>query len=74
MEYRTLGRTGMQVSTFCLGTMVLGAWGNRDEDECQAIIQTALDAGGELHRHGGHVRVRRVGGDRRPGAPAGGTP
>ena len=35
----------MQVSTFCLGTMVLGAWGNRDEDECQAIIQTALDAG-----------------------------
>ena len=45
MEYRTLGRTGMQVSTFCLGTMVLGAWGNRDEDECQAIIQTALDAG-----------------------------
>ena len=45
MEYRTLGRTGMHVSTFCLGTMVLGAWGNRDEDECQAIVHAALDAG-----------------------------
>jgi aryl-alcohol dehydrogenase-like predicted oxidoreductase len=45
VEYRTLGRTGMQVSTFCLGTMVLGAWGNRDEDECQAIVHAALDAG-----------------------------
>ena len=45
MEYRTLGRTGMHVSTFCLGTMVLGAWGNRDEDECAAIVHTALDAG-----------------------------
>jgi aryl-alcohol dehydrogenase-like predicted oxidoreductase len=45
VEYRTLGRTGMQVSSFCLGTMVLGAWGNRDEDECQAIVHAALDAG-----------------------------
>ena len=45
VEYRTLGRTGMHVSTFCLGTMVLGAWGNRDEDECPAIVHTALDAG-----------------------------
>jgi aryl-alcohol dehydrogenase-like predicted oxidoreductase len=25
--------------------MVLGAWGNRDEAECRAIIDTALDAG-----------------------------
>jgi aryl-alcohol dehydrogenase-like predicted oxidoreductase len=45
MQYRPLGRTGMQVSTFCLGTMVLGAWGNPDHDECEAIVRTALDAG-----------------------------
>ncbi len=35
----------MQVSTFCLGTMVLGAWGNTDHDECVDMIHTALDAG-----------------------------
>ena len=45
VEHRTLGRTGMQVSTFCLGTMVLGAWGNTDHDECVGMIHTALDAG-----------------------------
>ena len=45
MEHRTLGPTGMQVSTFALGTMVLGAWGNRDADECIRIVHTALDAG-----------------------------
>ena len=45
MEYRTLGRTGMQVSTFALGTMVLGAWGNPDHDECERVVRTALDAG-----------------------------
>jgi aryl-alcohol dehydrogenase-like predicted oxidoreductase len=45
MQYRPLGRTGMQVSTFCLGTMVLGAWGNPDHDECETIVRRALDAG-----------------------------
>jgi aryl-alcohol dehydrogenase-like predicted oxidoreductase len=45
MEHRILGRTGLEVSTFCLGTMVLGAWGNPDHDECEAIVHTALDAG-----------------------------
>jgi aryl-alcohol dehydrogenase-like predicted oxidoreductase len=35
----------MQVSTFCLGTMVLGAWGNTDHDECVGMIHAALDAG-----------------------------
>ena len=45
MEYRTLGPTGIQVTTFALGTMVLGAWGNRDHDECVAIVHAALDAG-----------------------------
>lgn len=45
MEYRTLGRTGMQVSTLCLGTMMFGSWGNPDEAECRRIVDMALDAG-----------------------------
>jgi aryl-alcohol dehydrogenase-like predicted oxidoreductase len=44
-EYRTLGRTGMQVSRYGLGTMVLGAWGNTDRAECIRIVHRALDAG-----------------------------
>lgn len=28
MEYRTLGATGLEVSPFCLGAMMFGAWGN----------------------------------------------
>jgi aldo/keto reductase family protein/DDE family transposase len=45
MEYRTLGRTGVSVSKLCLGTMMLGAFGNTDHDDCVRIIHTALDAG-----------------------------
>ena len=48
MEYRTLGRTGIQVSRLGLGTMVLGAWGNRDRAECVQIVHRALDAGVNL--------------------------
>ncbi len=45
MRYRTMGTTGTSVSVFGLGTMVLGAWGNTDIDECVAIVHQALDAG-----------------------------
>ncbi|PZR84324.1 MAG: aldo/keto reductase [Candidatus Aeolococcus gillhamiae] len=45
MEYRTLGRTGMKVSHLCLGTMMLGKWGNPDHDEGVRIIHAALDGG-----------------------------
>src|SRR4051794_18523800 len=45
MEYRTLGRTGVQVSPLCLGAMMFGAWGNPDHDESVAVIHAALDAG-----------------------------
>ena len=45
MQYRRLGRTGIEVSTLCLGTMMFGAWGNRDEDECVRMVHCALDAG-----------------------------
>ena len=33
MDYRPLGRTGVQVSKLCLGTMMFGAWGNTDHLE-----------------------------------------
>ena len=45
MEYRTLGGTGLRVSTHCLGTMMFGDWGNRDHDESVRIIHAAIDAG-----------------------------
>jgi aryl-alcohol dehydrogenase-like predicted oxidoreductase len=45
MEYRTLGASGITVSTYCLGTMMFGEWGNTDRDECQAMVDAALDAG-----------------------------
>jgi aryl-alcohol dehydrogenase-like predicted oxidoreductase len=45
MEYRPLGRTGVQVSKLCLGTMMFGAWGNSDHDDSIRIIHRALDAG-----------------------------
>ena len=45
MDYRPLGRTGVQVSSLCLGTMMFGAWGNTDHDDSIRIIHAALDAG-----------------------------
>jgi aryl-alcohol dehydrogenase-like predicted oxidoreductase len=45
LQYRTLGRTGIEVSTLCLGAMMFGAWGNTDETECREIVDVALDAG-----------------------------
>src|SRR4051794_4605691 len=45
MEHRALGRTGVSVSTFCLGAMMFGSWGNPDYDDSTRIIHAALDAG-----------------------------
>ena len=45
MEYRPLGRTGVNVSPLCLGTMMFGAWGNTDHDDSIRVIHRALDAG-----------------------------
>ena len=42
---RTLGRTGIQVSPFALGTMKFGPYGNPDPGDCVRIIHKALDAG-----------------------------
>jgi len=45
MEYRELGRTGVQVSPLCLGAMMFGAWGNPDHEDGIRTIHRALDAG-----------------------------
>src|ERR1700676_3276979 len=45
MKYRTLGRTGIEVSPYCLGAMMFGAAGNPDHDDSIRIIHRALDAG-----------------------------
>lgn len=45
MQYRILGRTGMRVSTLCLGTMMFGEWGKTTLDECRLILDAALEAG-----------------------------
>jgi aryl-alcohol dehydrogenase-like predicted oxidoreductase len=45
MNYRILGGTGIEVSAYCLGTMMFGADGNRDHDDCIRIMHTALDQG-----------------------------
>lgn len=45
MKYRTLGRTGIKVSPYCLGAMMFGGLGNPDHDDSIRIIHKALDAG-----------------------------
>jgi aryl-alcohol dehydrogenase-like predicted oxidoreductase len=45
MRMTTLGGTGIKVSRYCLGTMMLGSRGNLDHDESARIIHAALDAG-----------------------------
>jgi aryl-alcohol dehydrogenase-like predicted oxidoreductase len=45
MQYRTLGKTGIQVSPYALGAMMFGPMGNPDHDDAARIIHKALDAG-----------------------------
>jgi aryl-alcohol dehydrogenase-like predicted oxidoreductase len=45
MNYRQLGRTGIEVSELCLGAMMFGDWGNTDEAECIRMVHAALDGG-----------------------------
>jgi aryl-alcohol dehydrogenase-like predicted oxidoreductase len=46
MQYRTLGRTGIEVSPFALGALALGTHiGNADAGDSARIIHKALDAG-----------------------------
>lgn len=43
MEYRSLGRTGVKVSSLCLGCMMFG--GRADPSESERIIDRSLEAG-----------------------------
>jgi aryl-alcohol dehydrogenase-like predicted oxidoreductase len=49
-HYVTLGRSGLRVSPFCLGTMTFGkewGWGS-DVETSNTVIQTFLEAGGNF--------------------------
>ncbi|WP_419881675.1 aldo/keto reductase [Peribacillus sp. B-H-3] len=43
MQYKKLGKTGLEVSNLCLGTMAFGRW--IDEDASHSILDTALESG-----------------------------
>jgi aryl-alcohol dehydrogenase-like predicted oxidoreductase len=45
MQYRTLGRTGVQVSSLVLGAMNFGAIGGTTQDEVTAIVDAAIEGG-----------------------------
>ncbi|MFE1251895.1 aldo/keto reductase [Streptomyces sp. NPDC058735] len=45
MQYRTLGRTGVQVSSLALGAMNFGRIGRTSQDEATALVDAALEAG-----------------------------
>lgn len=45
MRYRPLGRTGIKVSSYCLGAMMFGKMANADHDECVRMIHKAFDFG-----------------------------
>ncbi|MFJ6623424.1 aldo/keto reductase [Kitasatospora sp. NPDC091335] len=45
MQYRTLGRTGVQVSSLALGAMNFGRIGRTSQDEATAIVDAAIAAG-----------------------------
>ena len=45
MQYRTLGKTGIKVSAYCLGAMMFGGIANADHDDAVRIIHKALDTG-----------------------------
>ena len=45
MKYRTLGKTGIKVTPYCLGAMMFGGMGNPDHDDGVRIIHKALDFG-----------------------------
>lgn len=63
MQYRSLGRTGVQVSPLCLGAMMFGPWGNDDRADSHRIIHQALDAGinfidtADVYSHGASEEI-----------------
>ncbi|MET7653256.1 aldo/keto reductase [Streptomyces sp. NPDC005486] len=45
MQYRTLGRTGVQVSSLALGAMNFGRIGRTTQNEATALVDAALEGG-----------------------------
>ena len=45
MQYRSLGRTGVQVSSLALGAMNFGAIGSTTQEDATAIVDAALEGG-----------------------------
>ncbi|MCH0566555.1 MULTISPECIES: aldo/keto reductase [unclassified Streptomyces] len=45
MQYRPMGRTGVQVSTLALGAMNFGRIGRTTQDEATALVDASLEAG-----------------------------
>ncbi|MEA9985627.1 aldo/keto reductase [Subtercola sp. RTI3] len=45
MQYRTLGRTGVSVSSLVLGAMNFGTLGRTTQDDVSAIVDAALEGG-----------------------------
>ena len=45
MQYRTPGRTSVQVSSLVLGAMNFGKLGGTTQDEVTTIVDAALEAG-----------------------------
>ncbi|MFC7789920.1 aldo/keto reductase [Microbacterium sp. MAHUQ-60] len=45
MQTRPLGRTGIRVSPFALGAMMLSSFGNPDQGDVDRIVARAIDAG-----------------------------
>ncbi|MCX7523433.1 aldo/keto reductase [Microbacterium sp. STN6] len=45
MKYRPLGRTGIHVSPFALGTMMFSSFADNDQDDVNRMMGRALDAG-----------------------------
>jgi aryl-alcohol dehydrogenase-like predicted oxidoreductase len=48
VEWRSLGRSGLRVGVVGLGAMMFGRGGNRDVDQCVAMVHRALDGGVNL--------------------------
>jgi aryl-alcohol dehydrogenase-like predicted oxidoreductase len=45
LRYRALGGTGIDVSVQCLGTIMFGAIGSSDHDDCVRMIDVAVENG-----------------------------
>ena len=77
MQYRRLGRSGLEVSVLCLGTMTFGD--RTDEAEAQRIVDAAHDAGVNFIDTAdtyvqGRLRAHRRRGDRREPPATGSSP